>query len=57
MTMYKIIGGDQKEYGPASAEEMCRWISEGRLGQETLVQREGSGVWKPLACSRSRRAR
>jgi len=47
--MYKIIGGDQKEYGPASADEIDRWISEGRLSGESLLQLEGSGEWKPLA--------
>jgi len=29
--MYKIIGTDQKEYGPISAEEIHRWISDGRI--------------------------
>jgi hypothetical protein len=47
--MYKIIGGDHKEYGPATAEELGRWIAEGRLGGQSLVQAEGSGQWKPLA--------
>ena len=49
MTMYKIIGGDQREYGPASAEEISRWISEGRLSSQSLLQLEGSGEWKALA--------
>jgi uncharacterized membrane protein len=47
--MYKIIGGDHKEYGPATAEELNRWIAEGRLSGQSLVQLEGSGQWKPLA--------
>ena len=47
--MYKIIGGDQKEYGPASAEEMRRWIEDGRLNGQTLVLADGSTEWKPLA--------
>ena len=49
MTMYKIIGGDQKEYGPASAEEITRWISEGRLSDQSLIQAEGTGEWKALS--------
>ena len=28
--MYKIIGGDQKEYGPIGAEQIRQWIAEGR---------------------------
>lgn len=47
--MYKIIGGDQKEYGPVSAEELRRWIVEGRADGRTLVQAEGSTEWKPLS--------
>jgi hypothetical protein len=47
--MYKIIGGDQKEYGPVSAEEVRRWIAEGRLNGQSLVQAEGNTDWKPLS--------
>ncbi|MEY2428205.1 MAG: hypothetical protein QOJ40_1090 [Verrucomicrobiota bacterium] len=47
--MYKIIGGDRKEYGPVSAEELRRWIAEGRLSGQSLIQAEGSNEWKPLA--------
>jgi hypothetical protein len=46
--MYKIIGGDQKEYGPATAEEMRRWIAEGRLSAQSLVKAETTTEWKPL---------
>ena len=47
--MYKIIGGDRKEYGPITADDLCRWIAEGRLSGQSLVQAEGSGEWKPLS--------
>ena len=47
--MYRIIGGDQKEYGPVSAEEVRRWITERRLHPSSLVQAEGSTDWKPLS--------
>ena len=47
--MYKIIGGDRKEYGPVSAAEVRRWLAEGRLNGQSLIQAEGSGDWKPLA--------
>jgi Domain of unknown function (DUF4190)/GYF domain 2 len=46
--MYKVIGVDQKEYGPVSAEELRRWIAEGRANAQTLVQAEGTADWKPL---------
>jgi len=47
--MYKIIGADGQAYGPANAEQIKRWIAEGRARSETLVQAEGSTDWKPLA--------
>jgi hypothetical protein len=46
--MYQIIGADQKEYGPSSADEIREWIAEGRANGQTLVQAEGSPEWKPL---------
>ena len=49
MAAYKVIGGDQKEYGPASAEELRQWFAAGRLNAQSLVQVEGSSEWKPLA--------
>jgi hypothetical protein len=47
--MYRIIGGDQKEYGPATADELRRWIAEGRLDGQSLIKAEGSGEWKALS--------
>ena len=47
--MYRIIGGDQKEYGPVTADALRHWIAEGRLSAQSLVQAEGSGEWKPLS--------
>lgn len=46
---YKIIGGDQKEYGPISAEQLRQWVAEGRANAQTLAQSEGSAEWKPLS--------
>ncbi len=46
---YKIIGGDHKEYGPATAEEVRQWILDGRASGHTLGQLVGSGEWKTLA--------
>ena len=47
--MYRIIGGDKQIYGPVSAEELRRWLAEGRLNAQSQVQAEGSTEWKPLS--------
>jgi hypothetical protein len=46
--MYKIIGADQKEYGPISAEQLRAWIAEGRANALTQVLPEGATEWKVL---------
>ncbi len=46
--MYKIIGADQKEYGPVEAAELRRWIQEGRANAQSLIRPEGSAEWRPL---------
>ncbi|MBL9139214.1 MAG: DUF4339 domain-containing protein [Verrucomicrobiales bacterium] len=45
--MYKIIGGDQKEYGPVPPELVAQWVRDNRANAQTLVQKEG-GPWVPL---------
>lgn len=47
--MYKIIGADGQPYGPATREQLCRWIAENRLNARSLVQPDGSNEWRPLA--------
>lgn len=47
--MYKILGTDQKEYGPVSAEQIIQWINQGRAAANTQAQSEGSAEWKPLS--------
>jgi hypothetical protein len=48
--MYKVLGGDRKEYGPVSAEEVRRWITEGRLNGRSLIQgTEPVTDWQPLS--------
>ena len=44
-----MIGGDQREYGPVSAEELREWVADNRANGHTLVQVAGSNEWKPLA--------
>lgn len=46
--MYKIIGADGLEYGPATAEILGQWITEGRANAQTRVLPEGATEWKPL---------
>jgi hypothetical protein len=47
--MYKIIGADQKEYGPITADQLRQWISEGRINASTKVQPEGTMGWKSVS--------
>src|SRR5690348_15864353 len=47
--MYKIIGGDQKEYGPVTADELRLWIAEGRLNGQSRVWAEGTSEWQTLS--------
>src|SRR4051812_39004938 len=47
--MYKIIGADQKEYGPVSADQIRQWIREGRANATTLCQTEGTVGFRPLS--------
>lgn len=46
--MFKLIGSDGKEYGPVSAEEIRRWLAEGRIHLQTLVSSPGDRSWCPL---------
>jgi len=46
--MYKIVGADQKEYGPITEEQLRQWIIEGRANAQTIV-RFNEGPWKALS--------
>lgn len=46
---YKVIGTDQREYGPIAPEQVRQWIQERRLHALSLAQAEGSLEWKPLS--------
>ena len=46
--MYKILGGDGKEYGPISADTLRQWVVEGRANAQTQVQPDGSTGWQAL---------
>ena len=47
--MYRILGADQKQYGPVTAEQIRLWIKEKRSNGATMAQAEGSTEWKPLS--------
>ena len=47
--MYKIIGANQTEYGPVSAEQVRQWIAEGRINAQTSAQAVGDTGWKPIS--------
>src|SRR5262245_33083696 len=47
--MYKIIGGDGQQYGPASEAQIRDWVAAGRANGQSLAQAEGSLEWKPLS--------
>lgn len=46
--MYKILGGDGKEYGPISSDTLRQWIAQGRVNAQTQVLAEGAANWQPL---------
>ena len=47
--MYKILGSDQKEYGPITGDQVRQWIIERRLHPQSLVRLDGSLTWLQLA--------
>ena len=47
--MYRILGVDGREYGPVSAEQLRRWVAEGRANAETKARAEGTDGWKSLS--------
>lgn len=47
--MYWMIGGDGREYGPVSGDQLREWIKEHRANGETRVRLGTAGEWQPLA--------
>lgn len=46
--MFTIIGGDGKEYGPVSTDQVRSWISGGRANLETQAKKIGDESWRRL---------
>jgi len=49
MANYIVIGGDQKEYGPITTEDVRKWIAEGRLNAQSMMKAESDAEWRPLS--------
>jgi prepilin-type processing-associated H-X9-DG protein len=49
MANYFVIGGDGKEYGPVSAEDLRKWVGDGRIAAQSKVRPEAAAEWVPLA--------
>lgn len=47
--MYKIIGADQKEYGPVTIDQIRQWITESRVNAQTRARAEGDEAWRALS--------
>jgi uncharacterized membrane protein len=48
MANYIIIGGDGKEYGPVTTDDVRQWLAEGRLNAQSLVKAESDAEFRPL---------
>ena len=49
MANYFIVGGDDRQYGPITAEDIRKWAAEGRLNGGTSAKAESDAEWRPLA--------
>jgi uncharacterized membrane protein len=49
MATYIIIGGDQKEYCSVTAEDIRRWIADGRLNGQSRMREESDTEWRTLS--------
>ncbi len=49
MANYTLIGGDQKQYGPVTEEQLREWILDGRLNPQSQVKAESDAEWRPLS--------
>ena len=46
---YMVRGGDGKEYGPVSLDQLATWIREGRLRSKQEVKRSDMAHWAPAS--------
>jgi hypothetical protein len=48
MEQYFIIGGDGKQYGPITGDDVRKWITEGRLNASSSAKAESDAEWRTL---------
>jgi len=46
--MFTIIGGDGKEYGPVTLEQLRTWIGDGRANLESQAKRTDDEQWRRI---------
>jgi hypothetical protein len=46
--MFTIIGGDGKEYGPVSLQQLREWVAAGRANMDTQAKVAGTEEWRRL---------
>jgi uncharacterized RDD family membrane protein YckC len=46
--MFTIIGGDGKEYGPVTTDQVRNWLATGRANLDTKARAAGSEEWRRL---------
>jgi len=46
--MFTIIGGDGREYGPVSVDQVRVWINSGRANLDTQAKTLGTAEWRRL---------
>jgi hypothetical protein len=44
--VYKILGGDGKEYGPVNLDQLRDWLKQGRINGQTRVKAESGSEYK-----------
>lgn len=46
---YKVRGADGKEYGPASLDQLTKWLRESRVSAQSEVMRSDTDYWARVA--------
>jgi hypothetical protein len=46
--MYFLIGGDGREYGPFTPEQIREWVAQGRANAHSRIRRDGDATWQAL---------
>jgi hypothetical protein len=49
MATYTVIGSDQKQYDSVTADDIRRWIADGRLNAQSLMREEDDTEFRPLS--------